>query len=87
MRNYNYNYVTMVIDIDIDEILQELSHSQREDLYNDLKAEFGNDTMYKGDSSDDQDFADSLNQLWKSRTLLTPKQKEKIRLITLEKYI
>jgi hypothetical protein len=85
-----YITVTTDVDIDVDDVLSELSYSQRKDLYENLKEEFAEDSpedSFTGSSYTEQELGDALNQIWQDRFMLTKSQRERIIAITKESFI
>ena len=85
----SYITITTDVDVDIDDVLSELSRSERRDLYEELKKEFGSDSTseFSGQTWTEQELGKALSQLWESRWMLTNEQRERIIAITKESYV
>jgi hypothetical protein len=91
-----------VDDIDLDEILWQMSTSEKQQLYDELDEEFGDgglddddferpnspeELFAQGSSYMEADFGRALAQLWKDRITLTQAQRARIIEITKESFI
>ena len=80
------------VDVELDDILWELSTSQKRDLLETLNKELKDlpgsvEDLFKGKTANDQDFGMDLLSLWRDRDSLTQEQKSRIKEITKESWV
>ena len=80
------------IDVELDDILWELSTSQKRDLFQNLQNELSEvprtfEDLLKGTSVSEYDLGKDLMKLWEDRNNLTPDQKKRIKELTKEKWV
>lgn len=80
------------VDVDVDDVVNAMSHWEKQDMYEELHSEFGEDeedevSPFGGGSYSEQEFGKVLAQLWESRWMLTNEQKARIEAITKESYV
>lgn len=89
MRRYNYmGSVSVNVDVDIDDILYELSRSEKRELFDALKEDLGVEDMVDGDevivgTTTEQELFDICNKIYENRNSLT--NEDKVLLIKLSK--
>lgn len=78
MSRYRYmGSVLITADIDIDEILNEMSRSQKVDLYNTLKEDYGDDDVTNTfETNDERELFNICNKIYENRNSLTNEDKE-----------
>lgn len=80
--------VSVNVDVDIDDILYELSRSEKRDLFDALKEDLGVEDMVNGDevivgTTTEQELFDVCNKIYENRNSLT--NEDKVLLIKLSK--
>ena len=81
------------VEVDTDEVINDLSHWERKDLYNDLHDEFGEDcecnedSPFGGGTYSEEEFGKVLTKLWEDRWMLSNEQKARIEAITKESFV
>lgn len=80
--------VSVNVDVDIDDILYELSRSEKRDLFDALKEDLGVEDMVNGDevivgTTTEQELFDICNKIYENRNSLT--NEEKVLLVKLSK--
>lgn len=80
--------VSVNVDVDIDDILYELSRSEKRDLFDALKEDLGVEDMVNGDevivgTTTEQELFDICNKIYENRNYLT--NEDKVLLIKLSK--
>lgn len=80
--------VSVNVDVDIDDILYELSKSEKRDLFDALKEDLGVEDMVNGDevivgTTTEQELFDVCNKIYENRNYLT--NEDKVLLIKLSK--
>jgi UDP-glucose 6-dehydrogenase len=80
--------VSVNVDVDIDDILYELSRSEKRDLFDALKEDLGVEDMVNGDevivgTTTEQELFDICNKIYENRNSLT--NEDKVFLIKLSK--
>lgn len=80
--------VSVNVDVDIDDILYELSRSEKRDLFDALKEDLGVEDMVNGDevivgTTTEQELFDVCNKIYENRNYLT--NEDKVLLIKLSK--
>ena len=80
--------VSLNVDVDIDDILYELSRSEKRDLFDALKEDLGVEDMVDGDevivgTTTEQELFDICNKIYENRNSLT--NEDKVLLIKLSK--
>jgi UDP-glucose 6-dehydrogenase len=80
--------VSVNVDVDIDDILYELSRSEKRDLFDALKEDLGVEDMVNGDevivgTTTEQELFDICNKIYENRNSLT--NEDKVLLIKLSK--
>lgn len=79
------------VEVDTDDVIDDMSSWERENLYEELHEEFGeepdNDSPFSGGTYSEQEFGEILTKLWEDRWLLNPEQKARIAAITKESYV
>lgn len=91
MKNYKYRYmgsVSLNVDVDIDDILYELSRSEKRELFNALKEDLGVEDMVDGDevvagTTSEQELFNICNKIYENRISLT--NEDKVLLVKLSK--
>ena len=73
--------VNVNVDVDIDDILYELSRSEKRDLFDALKEDLGVEDMVNGDevivgTTTEQELFDICNKIYENRNSLTNEDKE-----------
>lgn len=87
MKNYKYRYmgsVSLNVDVDIDDILYELSRSEKKELFDALKEDLGvnGDEVVVG-TMIEQELYDTCNKIYENRISLT--NEDKVLLVKLSK--
>jgi UDP-glucose 6-dehydrogenase len=80
--------VSVNVDVDIDDIIYELSRSEKRDLFDALKEDLGIEDMVDGDevivgTTTEQELFDICNKIYENRNSLT--NEEKVLLVKLSK--
>ena len=80
--------VSVNVDVDIDDILYELSRSEKRDLFDALKEDLGIESLVDGDevivgTTTEQELFDICNKIYENRNYLT--NEDKVLLIKLSK--
>ena len=80
--------VSVNVDVDIDDILYELSRSEKRELFDTLKEDLGVEDMVNGDevivgTTTEQELFDICNKIYENRNYLT--NEDKVFLIKLSK--
>jgi hypothetical protein len=80
--------VSVNVDVDIDDILYELSRSEKRDLFDALKEDLGIESLVDGDevivgTTTEQELFDICNKIYENRNSLT--NEEKVLLVKLSK--
>lgn len=80
--------VSVNVDVDIDDILYELSRSEKRELFDTLKEDLGVEDMVNGDevivgTTTEQELFDICNKIYENRNSLT--NEDKVLLIKLSK--
>jgi len=89
MKRYRHmGSVSVNVDVDIDDILYELSRSEKRDLFDALKEDLGVEDMVNGDevivgTTTEQELFDVCNKIYENRNSLT--NEDKVLLIKLSK--
>lgn len=91
MKNYKYRYmgsVSLNVDVDIDDILYELSGSEKRELFNALKEDLGVEDMVDGDevvvgTTSEQELFNICSKIYENRISLT--NEDKVLLVKLSK--
>jgi UDP-glucose 6-dehydrogenase len=89
MKRYRHmGSVSVNVDVDIDDILYELSRSEKRDLFDALKEDLGVEDMVNGDevivgTTTEQELFDVCNKIYENRNYLT--NEDKVLLIKLSK--
>jgi UDP-glucose 6-dehydrogenase len=89
MKKYRHmGSVSVNVDVDIDDILYELSRSEKRDLFDALKEDLGVEDMVNGDevivgTTTEQELFDVCNKIYENRNYLT--NEDKVLLIKLSK--
>jgi UDP-glucose 6-dehydrogenase len=89
MKRYRHmGSVSVNVDVDIDDILYELSRSEKRDLFDALKEDLGVEDMVDGDevivgTTTEQELFDICNKIYENRNSLT--NEDKVLLIKLSK--
>jgi hypothetical protein len=89
MKRYRHmGSVSVNVDVDIDDILYELSRSEKRDLFDALKEDLGVEDMVNGDevivgTTTEQELFDICNKIYENRNSLT--NEDKVLLIKLSK--
>ena len=91
MKNYKYRYmgsVSLNVDVDIDDILYELSGSEKRELFNTLKEDLGVEDMVDGDevvvgTTSEQELFNICSKIYENRISLT--NEDKVLLVKLSK--
>ena len=89
MKRYRHmGSVSVNVDVDIDDILYELSRSEKRDLFDALKEDLGIESLVDGDevivgTTTEQELFDICNKIYENRNSLT--NEEKVLLVKLSK--
>ncbi len=89
MKRYRHmGSVSVNVDVDIDDIIYELSRSEKRDLFDALKEDLGIEDMVDGDevivgTTTEQELFDICNKIYENRNSLT--NEEKVLLVKLSK--
>jgi UDP-glucose 6-dehydrogenase len=89
MKKYRHmGSVSVNVDVDIDDILYELSRSEKRELFDTLKEDLGVEDMVNGDevivgTTTEQELFDICNKIYENRNSLT--NEDKVFLIKLSK--
>ena len=85
----SYITITTDVDVDIDDVLREMSRSEKRDLYEVLDEEFGPESpvSFAATSYYEEELSKALNQIWDDRHYLTQDQRDRIIAITKESFI
>jgi UDP-glucose 6-dehydrogenase len=89
MKKYRHmGSVSVNVDVDIDDILYELSRSEKRELFDTLKEDLGVEDMVNGDevivgTTTEQELFDICNKIYENRNYLT--NEDKVFLIKLSK--
>ena len=89
MKRYRHmGSVSVNVDVDIDDILYELSRSEKRDLFDALKEDLGVEDMVNGDevivgTTTEQELFDICNKIYENRNSLT--NEDKVLLVKLSK--
>jgi len=80
--------VSVNVDVDIDDIIYELSRSEKRDLFDALKEDLGIESLVDGDevivgTTTEQELFDICNKIYENRNSLT--NEEKVLLVKLSK--
>lgn len=80
--------VSVNVDVDIDDILYELSRSEKRDLFDALKEDLGIESLVDGDevivgTTTEQELFDICNKIYENRNSLT--NEDKVLLVKLSK--
>jgi UDP-glucose 6-dehydrogenase len=82
MKRYRHmGSVSVNVDVDIDDILYELSRSEKRDLFDALKEDLGVEDIVDGDevilgTTTEQELFDICNKIYENRNSLTNEDKE-----------
>jgi hypothetical protein len=73
--------VSVNVDVDIDDIIYELSRSEKRDLFDALKEDLGIESLVDGDevivgTTTEQELFDICNKIYENRNSLTNEDKE-----------
>jgi hypothetical protein len=89
MKRYRHmGSVSVNVDVDIDDILYELSRSEKRDLFDALKEDLGIESLVDGDevivgTTTEQELFDICNKIYENRNSLT--NEDKVLLVKLSK--
>lgn len=89
MKRYRHmGSVSVNVDVDIDDIIYELSRSEKRDLFDALKEDLGIEDMVDGDevivgTTTEQELFDICNKIYENRNSLT--NEDKVLLVKLSK--
>jgi hypothetical protein len=89
MKRYRHmGSVSVNVDVDIDDIIYELSRSEKRDLFDALKEDLGIESLVDGDevivgTTTEQELFDICNKIYENRNSLT--NEEKVLLVKLSK--
>jgi hypoxanthine-guanine phosphoribosyltransferase len=85
---------TFEVDVDVSDILNELSDREKNQMYEELKEDLGNeeallieDLFNNGTTYMEREIGQALAKLWESRNMLTNSQRARIIEMTTESFV